>query len=412
MKIVIIGNSASGLSALESFRSKDTTSDVTMISREGFQPYSRVLLPYVLRQKLPYDVLAIRTEGYFKKHNVNCVTDTVTKVDTENKMVITDTNTYPYDKLLITSGSYAVMPPIPNIQNEGIYNLWTKNDIDNLIPLFDTKKKVVFIGSGFIALQGAWAACFRGLDVTVVELMDRILPMVLDEKGAKLLTEKIIEKGVKLLTSTNTKSITKLEDGSFQIDLADKPSLSADFIVVGAGVRANTEFLEGSGILVDRGIPVAPNMSTNVSDVYASGDVAAGPTIFGDKNMIHALWTTAIEMGAVAGLNMAGVETEYEGSLNMNVTQMYDVTVASMGKFNDSEVDDSYYFEEEAGFGFLKICYKDGLLIGACLVGTSDAVEIFSKLKPLIRKRKKIDCEPNMLMHYINIKTFEDWRKK
>ena len=132
-------------------------------------------------------------------------------------------------------------------------------------------------------------------------------------------------------------------------------------------------------------------MRTNVEDVYASGDVAAGPTIFGDEHLIHALWPTAVEMGKVAGENMAGLSTVYEGSLNMNVTEMYGVTVASIGKFADQDVDDSYLYPSEQ-YGYLKICCKDGRLIGGCLVGSSDAVEYLGKMRPLIRKGEAIDC--------------------
>lgn len=406
MKVIIIGNSASGLSAFENFRKYDKNSEVTIISKEGVIPYSKVLLPYVLRKKLPYSSLSIRTDDYFLNLKANRVCDEVVKIDTSINTVYTKNNTYNYDKLLIATGSYAVMPPIEGIKNEGIYNMWTKSDLDHLTPYFEKSKSVCIIGSGFVALQAAWAARYRGLEVTVIELMDRIMPNVLDKKGAEILSKKIIEKGVKLFTSTSTKSIEKSEAGVFNIHLDGKEDVIADFIIIGTGVRSNIEFLDGSDIAVNRGILVDSHMMTNVENVYASGDVAAGPTIFGEVNFIHALWPTACEMGRVAGENMAGLKTEYEGSLNMNVTEMYDVTVASIGKFNDADIDDAYYFSEDAGYGYLKICYKDGLIAGACLVGSSDAVSILGKLRPLIKKKEKISHEAKDINNYINKETF------
>lgn len=407
MNIVIIGNSAAGLSALQAFRKHDSESSVVIISKEGFLPYSRVLLPYVLRKKLSYENMTIRSEDYFEKHNASCVTGTVTSIDTKNKKVILDDGSnYSYDKVLIATGSYAVMPPIPGIKDENICNMWTKSDVDKLLPCFDKCKRVAVIGSGFVALQAAWAARFRGLDVTVIELMDRIMPSVLDEKGAQVLTQKIAEKGVNLSTNTLTQRIEKLDDGTYKLILKDKEPVYADFIIVGTGVRPNVSFLENSGIVVERGIPVNSLMQTNVPDVYAVGDVAAGPTVFGDEHLIHALWPTAIEMGKIAGMNMSGVEMHYEGSLNMNVTQMYDVTVASMGKFSDKDIDEARYFDERDGKGYLKVCYKDNLLVGACLVGSSDAVELFGKLRPLIRKKQPVDCAIENLEQYVNMKTF------
>ena len=407
MNIVIIGNSAAGLSCLQNFRKADQKSRVVMISKEGFLPYSRVLLPYVLRGKLPYSGMTIRNEQYFEELNAECVTGEVKSVDTKEKQVLlADGTAYPYDKLLIATGSFAVMPPIDGIRDERICNMWTKTDVDKLAPFFDKYKKAVVIGSGFVALQAAWAARFRGLDVTVIELMDRIMPAVLDDYGAKVLTEKIREKGVTLHTSAMTERIEKMPDGSFTIHVKDKEPIKADFIIVGTGVRPNTAFLEGSGVTVERGISVDCHMQTNVPDVYAAGDVAAGPTTFGAEHMIHALWPTAVEMGKIAAQNMAGMNTEYEGSLNMNVTQMYDVTVASMGLYNDKDIDHAEYFAPEDGRGYQKVCYKDGLLVGACLVGSSDAVSLFGKIRPLIRKKERFTCDIHKLEQYTNIKTF------
>ena len=407
LNIVIIGNSAAGLSALQAFRKHDKESHVTILSKEGTIPYSRVLLPYVLRGKLSYDKMSIRTADFFKEYNAECIEATVTSIDPEKKLVICGDTSYPYDKVLIATGSYAVDPPIQGVQQEGIYHMWTKKDVDYLAPCFDKYKRVVVIGSGFVALQAAWAARFRGLEVTVIELMSRIMPSVLDTKGAEILTQKIHDCGVTLHTDTVTEKIEKQADGSFLVYLKDKEAIPADFIIVGTGVRPNTQFLENSGVIVERGIPVNKYMQTNISDIYAAGDVAAGPTTFGDENMIHALWPTAVEMGQVAGTNMAGKQFEYEGSLNMNVTQMYDVTVASMGKFNDADID-SFQELSSPENGYVKVCYdKQGLLIGGCVVGNSDAVHLLGKMRPLIRKKQKVDCPADKIEHYMEVETFK-----
>lgn len=407
VNIVIIGNSAAGLSALQNFRKVDKESRVVMISREGFPPYSRVLLPYVLRGKLPYEGMTIRTPDFFTSLNAECVEGNVARLDTEaRQVVLEDGRCFAYDKVLIATGSHAVAPPIEGMKQEGVYHMWTRADADKLLPLFASSRRAVVIGSGFVALQAAWAARFRGLEVTVIELMDRIMPSVLDAQGAEVLVRKIHEKGVTLYTGASTQRIEKQPDGSFLVYVKDKEPIPADFVIVGTGVRPNVEFLEGSGVTVNRGIPVNEYMETNVPGVYAAGDVAAGPTAFGDEHLIHALWPTAVEMGKIAALAMAGTPLPYEGSLNMNVTQMYDVTVASMGKFNEADIDEARYFAPEDGYGYLKVCYKDGYLVGACLVGESDAVTLFGKLRPIIRKKQKVDCDIHDLEQITNMKAF------
>ena len=153
MNIVIIGNSAAGLSALQNFRKVDKDSKVVMISKEGFLPYSRVLLPYVLRGKLPYEGMTIRTQDYFERLHAECVEGTVTKLDAQaHKVFLEDGRSFDYDKLLIATGSYALTPPIEGAHQEGVCNMWTKADVDKPMPKFQNSKRVVVIGSSLRSL--------------------------------------------------------------------------------------------------------------------------------------------------------------------------------------------------------------------------------------------------------------------
>lgn len=409
MRVVIVGNSAAGLAAAKTFRKYDKTSELVIVSKEKGLPYSRVLLPYVLRGKLSYDKIFIRGEAYYTDNNITYIEDAVTSIDTKSKeLVLEENDRLSYDKLLLATGAHAVAPPIDGIKEEGVYHMWTRADLDALGPLFDTKKSVVVLGSGFVALQAAWSAKYRGLDVKVIEIADRVMPSVLDAAGGKLIAEKIAESGVELFTETVTQKIEKMDDGSFTIHLKDKEAIKADFMIVGTGVRSNIQFLDGADITYERAILVDEYMQTNVEGVYSAGDVAAGPTTFGDKHLTHALWPTAVEMGEVAGANLAGKKIAYRGSLNMNVTQMYDVTVASMGLFNDDHIDESFVFDVKKYDGYMKVCYKDGLVVGACLVGDSDAVKLFGKLRTIIRKGIKADCQPEKLENFLDIKIFRD----
>ena len=411
MEIVIIGNSAAGLSALETIRKYNSDAKVTIISKEGGVAYSRVLLPYFLRGKLSHDKLFIRDEKYYETNQVEYIEKAVVAIDPTNKeVVLEDGHKVSYDKLLIATGSSAMSPPIPGIAQDGIYHMWTKTDAEKLAPYYKEGNRVLVIGSGFVSLQAAWAAVVKGLQVTVVELAERIMPNVLDEHGAQVLTESIRNQGVDLKLGTLTDKIEKQEDGTFKVYLKGQDAIEVDFIIVGAGVRANTQFIGDSGIEMDRGILVDANMQTNIEDIYSAGDVAQGPTTFGEKNVIHALWPTAIEMGRVAGLNMLGINHVYEGSLNMNVTQMYGKTVASIGKFTENQVETVHIFEDDGKRGYLKVCYEGECVVGACLVGTTEAVSLLGKLRPLIRKEVKVDVAPEKLEMFLQIKAFHSAR--
>ncbi|WFD10615.1 NAD(P)/FAD-dependent oxidoreductase [Tepidibacter hydrothermalis] len=405
MHIVIIGNSAAGLSALEAFRKYDKKSSVTLISKEGGIAYSRVLLPYYLRGKIDHDTFFIRDEEFYKKMNVNYIESCVVDIDEDSKVVkLDDDKSVSYDKLLITTGSSAVKPPIPGLDNEGVYNMWTLDDAHKIEPLFKEGKKVLVLGSGFVSLQAAWAALYKGLDVKIIELAPRIMPRVLDEKGSSILHNRIIELGADLRVNTLTEKIEKKEDGTFVVHTKGEDPFEVDLIIVGTGVRPNTQFLKGTSIEVDRGILVDETMKTNIEGIYAAGDVAQGLTTFGEKHVIHALWPTAVEMGKIAGANMAGKELEYQGSLNMNVTEMFKITVASMGRFNDGEGDKVWVYEDEKTGGYMKVIYENDLVVGATVVGSSDMVPFLGKLRPIIRKKIKAECSPDKLASYLQIK--------
>lgn len=406
MKVVIIGNSAAGLAAHKAFRKYDKESEITIISKETGPAYSRVLIPYILRGKVDYDNIFIRDDNYYTDNNINFIEGEVIGINVEeNSLELINSDKIEYDKLLIATGSHPVMPPIEGLDNEGVYNMWTKEDLEKLLPLFNRKKSMAVLGTGFVSLQAAWSARYKGLDVSIIA---RSMPKIVDVEGSKFLEEKIRETGSTLYTHTETEKVEKLEDGRLKIYLSGHDAIIVDFIIVGAGVKSNMKFIEGTGIIHEKAILVSKFMQTNIKGIYAAGDVAAGPTSFGDKHKTHALWPTAVEMGEVAGANMAGRLISYNGSLNMNVTQMFNSTVASMGIYNDNDADKSYLFDINQLKGYIKIFYKNDLIVGACLVGDSHSVKLLAQLRILIRRGIKIDCEPEKIESFLNIRMLKN----
>jgi nitrite reductase (NADH) large subunit len=398
MNVVIIGNSAAGLSGLEAFRKHDQISQVTIIAKEGQKPYSKVLLPYYLRGKVPHEHLFVRGQDYYEQLNATCVNDTVIRLLVEQQCVqLADQTMLPYDKLLIATGSSPIKPPIPGLSGDGVHHLWTLADVGKLKPYYKKGNRVVVLGSGFVSLQGACAALSCGLNVSVIELANRIMPRALDEPGADILAFRMKEMGVDLRVNTLTTHIERCKDKKYKLFFKDGGSLTADFIIVGTGVRPNTDFLEGTTIKIDAGILVNERMETSLSEIYAAGDVAQVPSFAGGDPVVHALWPTAVETGGVAGRCMASSCTPYKGSLNMNVTQMFGLTVASMGNFIEAEGCERWLDESISDNQHMTIVLKGGVPIGATCVGSSELVSTLGMLRPLIREKVRIAGKPEML---------------
>jgi len=391
MHLVIIGNGAAGLSALSRFRAFDRDSKVTLISAEAGSAYSRVLLPYYLRRKIPYENLFIRRPEDYAKLGVRPEFGTgVSRVDSEScKLTLEDGRSIGFDRLLIATGSRPFLPPIEGLAGTNVHHLWTLKDTERLDSLFQSGRRALVLGSGFIALQAAWAAQQRGLKVTVYELLPRIMPTVLDEPAAVLLQRHVEEHGVRVRVGIQTERVDRAKTGVLTVHADSQPPLEVDLIIVGAGVRPNVEFLAGSPVRTDRGILIDEYMQTNLPGIYAAGDVARGPTSFGETHQTHALWPTAVEHGRIAGENLAGRRIPYQGSLNMNVTEMFGITVASMGKFIE-EPGHSSHLQQAGPSRYLKIVLREGVPVGAVALGEAEDAVILGRLRPWIRNRRRL----------------------
>ena len=392
MHLVIIGNGAAGLSALSRFRAIDRDSQLTLISAEGGTAYSRVLLPYYLRRKIPYENLFIRRPEDYKELGVRPEFGMrVSRVHPEtHSLTLEDGRAIGFDRLLIATGSRPFLPPIEGLAGTNACHLWTLRDTEQLDTLFQPARRALVLGSGFIALQAAWAAQQRGLQVTVYELLPRIMPTILDERAAALLRQRVEEHGVEVRTAIQTERVDRSKTGVLTVHAKNHPPLEVDLIIVGAGVRPNIEFLAGSPIRTDRGILIDEYMQTNVPGIYASGDVARGPTSFGETHQTHALWPTAVEHGKIAGENLAGRRIPYQGSLNMNVTEMFGITVASMGKFLEQKGLSSYLVRNSGPSRYFKIVLCEGVPVGAVALGGAEDAVILGRLRPWIRNRRRL----------------------
>ena len=398
MRVVIVGNSAAALAAAESFRRFDSTSELWLVARESGPAYSRVLLPYVLRGSLPREKLFIRTSADYRKLGVRThFGSAVRRVeDRRRTLVLEDGRTLSWDRLLIATGARPVLPRVKDLKGEGVHTLWTLADADRLAPELLPGRRLVLIGSGFVSLQAAWAAHVRGLRVGVVEVLPRILPKVLDAKASALLEERMQQYGVEVRCSVGIERIERPAGGDPPLRLVlscENTCIDADLLVIGAGVRPNIEFLEGTAVALapgGAGILVDACMRTSVAGIFAAGDAALGPSFFGEPHAAHALWPTAVEQGAVAGANLAGRERVYQGSLNMNVAELFGLTVASLGQFLPSGAPDETAVEEHdpRSGRYVKLVYLSGVPKGGIVLGSPDDLAVLAALRPQLRARR------------------------
>ncbi len=407
MRVVIIGNGAAGLSALETFRSRDRAAAVAVVSAEGRRPYSRVQLPYYLKGRTERRHLFVRAADFLERLGAEFIDATVEDLDTERRRVhLSRGRSISFDRLLIASGSRPRVPAVTGLAGTTLQHVWTLAQVEALKPAFLPGKRILIIGAGFIAMQIAWAAVQAGLAVTLT-VRSTVMRKDLDDDGRAILERRLHGHGVKVLRNQVPGRIEAAPDGTFIAHLPHDPPVACDLVLSAAGIEPNLRFVRNGTVARDAAILVDARMRTSVPGIFAAGDVAAGPTAFGDRHAVHGLWPSALEQGRVAGFNMAGRSTLYSGSLNMNVTELFGLSVACMGRFGERDGDRVFTCrDDEGGDDYMKIVLNEGVPVGALCVGPPERVAVLGMLRPLIRQHKRLETEPERLLETLQARLF------
>ena len=399
MRHVIIGAGPAGVVAAENLRKHDKDSSITMIGKEAEPPYSRMALPYFLIGNVPQEGTYLRkTDGHYDALNIEYRQGAVASVDTgAAKLSLEGGDSVDYDKLLISTGAHPIKPPIEGLDLPGVYHCWTLEDARNIIKLANEGANVVLMGAGFIGCIILEALAMRKVNLTVVEMADRMLARMMNETGAAIMKKHCETNGVNVHTNTKVTGITAAsgDGGSLSVHLDSGEDLPAHVVVVAAGVRAYTEFLDGSGIKTEEGIVVDNHLRTSADNVFAAGDCAQGPDFSTGGWSVHAIQPTCTEHGRVAAANMAGLESRYKGSLNMNVLDTLGLITSSFGAWDGVEGGESAEIVDAERGHYMRLEFQDDLLVGALLLGRTDQIGC---LRGLIHSKVRLGVWKQHLM--------------
>ncbi len=385
MNYVIIGNGPTGVVAAETLRKNDPAAHITLIGDEPEPPYSRMALPYLLVGNIQESGTYLRKEaGHFDRLRISIKQGYVTQVDTGGKrLLFKDGQTLAYDKLLIATGSKPVAPPIPGMDLPGIHPCWTLEDARHIQKLAKPGSRVLQMGAGFIGCIIMEAIRARGVDLTIVEMGNRMVPRMMTEGAGGMIKRWVEQKGIRVFTSTKVEGIEQ-GNGCLRARLSNGQTLEVDLVISATGVRSNIAFLKDSGISTDAGILVNDHMQTNVPDVYAAGDVAQARDFSTGKMAVNAIQPNAADQARIAALNMSGKTAASPGSLAMNVLDTLGLIAASFGQWWGAEGGDHVELVDEKNFRYMRLEFKDDVLIGATSLGLTQHVGV---LRGLIQTR-------------------------
>lgn len=340
-KTVIIGGVAGGATAAARLRRLDEEREIVVLEKGGEISYANCGLPYYIGDVIKSrDALLLQTPAGMKaKFNIDVrVHSEVIQILPEEKKVLVKKAgeevpyAEEYDTLIIATGSTPIKPPIEGFDAPNVFVLWNVPDTDAIKKFIQTKqpKTAAVIGGGFIGIEMAENLHAAGLDVTMIEMQNQVMP-TLDFEMAQLLHEQIRSQGVELILSDGVKA---LEHGTnTKIVLNSGRTCVVDMVILSIGIRSNSKLAKEANLLVnDRGgVVVNEYLQTSDPSIYAVGDVieVTNP-ILSNKTMIP-LAGPANKQARIVANNINGAKETYQGTMGTSVAKVFDFTSASVG---------------------------------------------------------------------------------
>lgn len=401
-RLVVVGGVAAGMSAASKARRTDPDMEIVVYEKNGYVSYGACGLPYFIQGLIshPTDLIARTPEQFAKQKIQVLVHNEVTQIDPVGRRVTVrdlatgETFDTPYDHLMVSTGGYAVRPPIAGLDLLPD-NLFVVRSVEDGIAIrhfieAQQPRTAVIVGAGYIGLEMCEAlVAGHGLEVTILTLLEPLLPTI-DKDMVEHVSAELDQHSVAL----HVQSVRAIEcqNGRAVAAHTDDATFPADLFILAAGVRPNTGLAQATGIALGPtgAIKVDDHQRTNVENIYSGGDVAEALDLVTGKSTYVPLGTTANKQGRVAGENIAGGNAAFAGIVGTAVVKVFDLDVARTGLTEAQAQDQGYdvrttvikcgsvaHYMPGGGPLHVKLVYEaNGRLLGAQMVGSAAAKRI------------------------------------
>ncbi|MEE0931580.1 FAD-dependent oxidoreductase [Clostridium sp. D43t1_170807_H7] len=374
MRYVVIGASAAGISGAKTLRELDKEAEIVLVSKDE-NVYSRCILHHYISNHRDVDALNFTSKEFFEENNITWMKGLEVKNlnDKEQLLELSNGETLSYDKLLVCSGASAFIPPVLGLREGN--NVVGLRNLDDAILIKEQAKKVknvVVLGAGLVGIDAVSGLLGQGLNISLVEMGNKILPLQLDKYASDVYEKKFTEEGVSLKLNVKAEKLLLDENNNPKALLLNTgEEVPCELVIVATGVRSNIAFMENSNVECDRfGLIIDAKGKTNIENIYGAGDVTG-------RNPI---WPTAVKEGIIAAHNMLGKEmimTDFFGSKNT----MNFVGIATMSLGMVEPADETYIVETQVeGDNYKKIIHKDGKIYGAIIQGDLSYAGVLTQL--------------------------------
>jgi len=401
-KLVVIGGDAAGMTAASKVRREQPEREIIVFERGNHTSYSACGMPYYIGGQVESeeDLIARKPEVFRQKQNIDVrIRHEVTEIDLKNKRIKVKNLDKEkdfwesWDDLLIATGASPIVPKMDNIDVRGVFALSTLQSGIDVFNFIEENKpaKAVIVGGGYIGIEMAEAFLDRSMDVTLIDMAPQLMA-TLDKDMADHILEFMTEQQVKVFLNEKLVKFEKNADGSVKSVITDKQTIPADIVILGIGVKPNSELAARAGIKLGAkdAIQVNKRLETSVTNIWAAGDCAESFHLVTQKQVHIALGTVANKHGLVAGINISGGNAEFPGVLGTAITKFQELEISRTGLSEKEAKDLGVDYETEtitsvnpAGYypGSGKISVKivlnkhDQRILGGQIVGFKGAAK-------------------------------------
>ncbi|MBX9137741.1 MULTISPECIES: FAD-dependent oxidoreductase [unclassified Clostridium] len=374
MRYVVIGASAAGISAASTLRDLDKNAEIILVSKDE-NVYSRCILHHYISNHRDVEALNFTGKNFFEENNITWIKGVEVKSlnDTEQTLELSNGETLSYDKIVVCSGASAFIPPVEGLREAN--NVVGLRNLDDAILIKEQAakvKNVVVLGAGLVGIDAVSGLVGQGLNISLVEMGNKILPLQLDKHASDVYEKKFTEAGVSLKLGVKAEKLILDENNNPKALLLNTgEEVPCELVIVATGVRSNVAFLENSNVECDRfGLIIDAKGKTNIENVYGAGDVTG-------RNPI---WPTAVKEGIIAANNMLGKDSEMTDFFGSKNTMNF-VGVATMSLGMVEPADETYIVETHVdGDNYKKIIHKDGKIYGAIIQGDLSYAGVLTQL--------------------------------
>ena len=399
---LILGAGPAGVIAAETIRKHAPNDAITLVGDEPEPPYSRMAIPYLLIGNVQEDGTYLRkSPTHLQDLNIKTITGRAAQVNAAAKSVTLESGeTLSFDTLLVATGSTPVRPPIAGMDLPGVHSCWTLEDARAIMKLAQPGARVLQLGAGFIGCIIMEALAARGVQLSVVEMGDRMVPRMMGPTAGGMIRDWVQAKGVQVFTGTRVESITA--GSPMQVSLSNGTQLQADLVISAAGVKPAIGFLEKSSVKCLLGVLTDEHLQTSVPGIFAAGDCAEAFDKVSGKTIVSAIQPNAAEQARVAALNMvafargAPARTSLKGVTQINVLDTLGLISTSFGDWQGVPGGQQVALTDAQAGRHLSLQFKDDVMVGCNSVGWTEHVGV---MRGLVEGQVKLGAWKDTLLN-------------